>query len=88
MRTSLNEIKAMEAYHFKTMSVEEAHRFEESLMESEELSLKLFLQKKVYAVLRLYNREKLKAEAQQIHDRLFNDPLKIEFQRSIHSIFK
>jgi hypothetical protein len=88
MRTSLNEIKQIEAYLHHTLPAEERLVMEARLITDEDLRLKLYLQRKVYALIALYKRRKLKAEVEGLHNRLFSDPAKTSFKQNILNYFK
>ena len=88
MRTSLNEIKHVEKYLFKQLSAEESLLFEAKLLVNPVLRLNVRIQEKIYSLIKMYHRKKIKAEFEIIHDNLFSDPAKKEFQQSIHQLFK
>jgi hypothetical protein len=88
MRTSLNEISDAERYLFKQLSTEESLLFEAKMLINPLLRLNVSIQKKVYSLIRLYHRKKLKEEFEAIHEDLFNQPEKRAFQESVHQLFK
>ncbi|HEX5168462.1 MAG TPA: hypothetical protein VFW11_04770 [Cyclobacteriaceae bacterium] len=88
MRTSLNEIEQVEKYLFKKMNIDESLLFEARMLIHPMLRLNVSAQKKVYSLIKLYHRKKIKEEIEVIHQKLFTDPSKKEFQRSIHQLFK
>ena len=88
MRTSLTEIQQTEKYLLGEMQPEDALVFEARMLSNPLLKMNVFFQKKVHAVLRAYHRKKLKEEAEAIHQQLFNDPKKNDFQKMIFHFFK
>jgi hypothetical protein len=88
MRTSLNEIRHAEKYLFKQLNTEESLLFEAKMLINPLLRLNVSIQKKVYSLIRLYHRKKLKEELETIHENLFNHPDKKEFRESVHQLFK
>ncbi len=88
MRTSLNEIKHVEKYLFKQLSAEETLLFEAKLLVNPILRLNVRIQEKIYSLIKMYHRKKLKEEFEIIHENLFSDPARKEFQQSIHQLFK
>ena len=88
MRTSLNEIRQIEKYLLRQLSTEEALVFEARLLTNPVLKANAYLQQKVYQLLRIYHRKKLKEEVEAVHQRLFSDPEKADFQQNIIHLFK
>ena len=87
MRTSLTEIQQTEAFLQGQLAPQDKLFFEARLLTSPLLRLNLKLQKKVYALLQLYHRKKLKEEVGVVHQQLFNDPQKRAFQQEITQLF-
>lgn len=87
MRTSLNKIKLAEQYLHNELNTEDSLMFEAHMLTDPELKVKVSLQQKVYALVKLFHRNRLKQDTEAIHQRLFNDPLKLEFQQSIYQLF-
>ena len=88
MRTSLNEIKTIEAYLERKLSDEEMCRFDMQLANDPKLRLNLFLQRKVYRLLELYRRKRLKTKILAIHDKCFHGEGSSDFQNAVLKIFK
>lgn len=88
MRTSLNDIRQAEGYLQRALSPEESLVFEARLLTDPMLRIDLYVQRKVYALLRFYHRKKVKEEVEKVHQRLFHDPAKADFQQQIFSLFK
>ena len=87
MRTSLNNLRDIERYVEGLMPpVEEVH-FVGRLQGNPSLRIDLFLYKKAMALIRIYHRKKLKVELEEVHQRLFSDPLKVTFRERILKLF-
>ncbi len=87
MRTSLNEIHAIEQYLNDEFNATEKHAFEERIQNHEALRLNLFLQRKIYRILPFYRRRRIKERAEQIHDQLFLHAEDKTFRNSILQLF-
>jgi len=87
MRTSLTDIQQTEKYIKGEMSAGDALVFEARLITSPLLRTNMFFQQKCYALLQLYNRKKIKEAAETVHNRLFTDPGKADFQQCINQLF-
>jgi hypothetical protein len=70
------------------MDTQERLVFEAHLITDATLRFHVFLQRRVYSVVKLYHRKKLKEEAERIHQRVFRDPQKRAYQHSITQLFK
>jgi hypothetical protein len=88
MRTSLNNIKELEAYLEGTLSPQDSLLMEARLLSSPMWRLNFFFQKKAYGMVQLYHRRKLKEEVEAVEKQLFNDPAKTAFQQSIYRLLK
>ena len=88
MRTSLNEIKEIEKFLHHQLDAEESLVFEARLLTNPMLKLNTYLQQKIGQLLLIYHRKKLKEEAETVHQRLFSDPEKADFQQTIMELFK
>jgi hypothetical protein len=87
MRISLNKIRDIERYIDGAMERNDALLFEEKLRSDSLLRLNVLLQEKVLAIVRMYHRRKLKMELEEIHQRIFNDPGKVNFRERLMRIF-
>ena len=87
MRTSLNNLRDIERYVEGLMPRGEEVLFEGRLHGNPTLRTNLFLYRKVMALVRMYHRKKLKVELEDVHQRLFSDPLKATFRKRILKIF-
>lgn len=88
MRTSLNDIRNIENYLEGKLNPEELLVFQARLLSDPVLKLNVYVQQKVYSILRLYHRKKLKEEVETVHQRVFGDPLKVKFQQAVYQLFK
>ncbi len=84
----MNEIKEIEEFLEGKLKVEDCLFFEARLLTSPLLRSNSFFLKKTLSIVRLYHRKKLKEEIEEIHNRLFSNPEKKEFQQYIHQMFK
>jgi hypothetical protein len=87
MRTSLNEIELAEKFLAGKMDPAESLLFRAKMLIDPALRLNVLSLKKTYAVIRFYGRKKLKSDLQTIHNELFNDPDKHQYQQDIHLLF-
>ena len=79
----MNNIRDIEEYLGGRMELKETIRFETRLLREPVLRINLYLQKKILEFVQMYHRKKLKEEIQEIHQRLFNDPEKVAFHKSV-----
>ncbi len=87
MRTSLNEIQEVENFLLEKLPPQESLLFQAKLITNPMLKWNVALQSKLMDVVLLYHRRKLKVEIRTIHNRLFSNPDKSEFQLTIDKIF-
>lgn len=87
MRTSLNEIKLLESYVSRTLRQPDFLLVSARLIVDPVLKMNLSLQQKVYALVRLYGRKKLKSELDVLHQKLMDNPDKPFFRKKIEQIF-
>jgi hypothetical protein len=87
MRTSLNEIQAIEKYLSSRHDGGELLLFEAHLQINPQLRFNLNLQKKLLMLVKFFHRKKLKQEAEAVSIKIFSDPEKQEFQKRISQIF-
>ena len=88
MKTSMNSVQQIETYLNGTMDTQERLVFEAHLITDRSLRFHVYLQRGVYSIVKHYHRKKLKEEAERIHQRIFRDPQKRAYQRSIIQLFK
>lgn len=83
----MNEIERIEKFLLKELSPEENLLFEAQMLTSPLLRYHVSLQKGIYLMLSHYHRKKLKAEVEQVHQKIFKDPKKKDFQLAIYKLF-
>jgi len=88
MKTSWNEIQLIEKYLLGHLSTDKKILFEQRMSDSPMLRVNVDVQRKVYDLLRLYNRWKIRADVERVHERVFTDPAKAPFTESILLLFK
>tara|TARA_R110002020_G_scaffold97708_5_gene233187 strand:- start:12593 stop:12856 length:264 start_codon:yes stop_codon:yes gene_type:complete len=86
--TSRNNTRSIESYLNGTLSHADRLLFEARLTIDPVLKRDLFFQKKTHLLIKMYHREKLKEELETVHQKIFNDPDKMDFRRSIYQLFK
>ena len=88
MRTSLNDIKMIEAYLCNTLSTGDRLLFESHMLLSKELRQNVASQRKIYAIIQHHYRTTLKQKFNMLHDRLLHDPLREITNQQIIKLFK
>lgn len=88
MRTSLNELKAIDDYLFRLLPAEDNFLFEVRLILDDDLQTKLFQQQQIHVLMKQYGRKKLKAEIEAVHQQLFDDTRPHSFAAKILRLFK
>jgi hypothetical protein len=86
MKTSTN-VSEIENYLFGKLDTPSKLVFEAKLLINPVLKLNVESQRRLYSIIRLTGRRKLKSELEQIHSRLFSDPKRNIFQQGIHQLF-
>lgn len=87
MRASLNEIKQIDAFITGKLPAESSLLIEANQLINPQLKMKIFWQRKVHEVLRLYHQKKIKQELNSMHDKIFNEPQNSNFKRNILTLF-
>lgn len=87
MRTSLNETKRIDDYLEGNMATSEQLLFEAQLALDLSLIEKTRWQKRVYELVRLHGRKKLREDLEAIHQKLFTAPAHQDFRKSVISLF-
>jgi hypothetical protein len=87
MRTSLNEIHAIEQYLLGKTDNGESLLLEARLQIDPQLRLNVRLQRKLMMVVKHFFRRKLKRELNALSVKIFSDPEKHEFQQKILQTF-
>ncbi|NUO02362.1 MAG: hypothetical protein HUU01_17285 [Saprospiraceae bacterium] len=88
MMTSRNNTKLIEQYLQGKLPVSRQIAFEARLLLQPKLRMDLYFQKKTYRLVQLYHRKKLKEELETVHQQIFSDPDKVDFQENIYRLFK
>ena len=88
MKTSMSETILIERYLWGELSPLEKQNFKARLLQSPRLRLRVYFQKKVHLLIKLYHRKKLKTELELLHEELSNNPEKTQFRENIHQIFE
>lgn len=88
MRTSLSDIAYAEKYLREQLSPEDKLVFEARLLTSPVLRWNVSAQQKVYTLVKLYHRRKIKQQAANIQSKLFHDARHAEWKKEIIQLFK
>jgi hypothetical protein len=84
---TLYEVKQIDRYLLGKMNAASRLVFEAKLLIDPVLKLRVENQQRLYTIIKLSGRRKLKGEAGRIHHQLFNDPAKRDFQRDVLQLF-
>ena len=87
MRTSLNEVKEIEAYLFQEIGRQDKLLFDAKLILDSKLRSKTRWQRLVYRLVRLYGRKQLRQELEEVHEVLFNNNRHMVFKQQILAMF-
>lgn len=88
MRTSLNEIQAIEAFVEQQLPPQDRLAFEARMLVDKTLREKVEQQRHTYRVIKTYGRKQLRLELESIHTELFTQPRHQYFRQQILSFFK
>lgn len=88
MRTSLNEIAEIEKYLIKNLTPEKTILFQVKAILDKKLNRKISLQKRVYDLVKLFHRNELKKQAEEVFTGLVEDPEQASFKNEVIKIFK
>lgn len=86
--TSRNNTRMIDHYLHGDASFADKLLFEVRLAVDPVLKSDYHFQKKTHQFLKMYHREKLREELKALHQELFNDPDKLDFQVRISQLFK
>lgn len=86
--TTLHETRQIENFLQGGMRPAEQFLFEMKMTIDPALRNKVELQRRVYELVKMYGRRKLREEIERIHHRLFHDPDNFSFRQHIFSYFK
>ena len=87
MRTSLNEIKAIEDHLFKQSSGEEEVIFQVHLLLNREMKENVKAQQRCYELINAYGRKQFRQEIEEVHQKLFSKKQHITFKNRILALF-
>ena len=87
MRISLIETGQIEAHLLNLTDPGDSLVFEARLLLDAELKEKLAWQEKTYNVVRIYGRDQLKKEIENVHQKLFTQPEYTSFSQKIRRLF-
>ena len=88
MRTSLNNIKAIDDYLLGDISPAEALLFEAKIILSSELREDVLHQQSTHSIIRQYGRQSIKAEIKAVQQTLVTAPQHQRFMQRIVNLFK
>ena len=88
MKISWHDTRGIERFLNNELSEEEQVLFEAQLVLNPHFKLHVALQKRIYSLIKLYGRRKMKAEIGKIHHKLFQNPEHVIFQQRIQQLFK
>lgn len=87
MRTSLNDIKQAEDFLSGELKPQDSVLMRARLLIDPVLRMNLAIQQKVYALVKLYGRRKLKEEIEDVHTKIFQDPGRVAYREKITQLF-
>jgi hypothetical protein len=88
MKTSLTDIARTEKFLRDELRPPEVLVYEAQMIVDEDLRKNTFYHRVVHSLVRAYHRKKLKAEVQEVHDKLFNDPARAHVWHELTKLFK
>lgn len=83
----LNEVKEIENYLFQKLDGPSNVVFEARLLIDPVLKLRVAWQRKVYSIVKMSGRRKIKSEVESVHRKLFDNPNNRIFQQEIFQLF-
>lgn len=87
MRTSLSDIQQAENFLSGKLAAGDMLLFKAKLMMDPILRTNVLLQQKVYSLVRMYARRKLRCEIEGIHTKIFTDSENTDYCRRIEQLF-
>ena len=88
MRTSLNNIKAIDDYIFGSMAHGDALLFEAKMLLNNDMRDDVQHQKRTHAIIRQYGRQNIKTEIKAVQQILATTPQYNSFMQRIVNLFK
>jgi len=83
----LNEIRDIDEYLSDKLDVPSKLLFEARILVDPSLKTQVRLQERIYAIVKLSGRRKIRNEAERIHRQLFSDPSRVAFQQDVLQLF-
>lgn len=83
----LNEIRDIDEYLSGKLDGPSKLLFEARMLIDPALKIQVEWQKRIYAIVRLSGRRKIRSEAERIHRQLFSDPARFSFQQDVLQLF-
>jgi hypothetical protein len=88
MKTSLTDLARTEKFLRDELHPADALVYEAQMLVDEDLQKKTFYHRMVHSLVRAYHRKKLKAEVQEVHEKLFKDPARAHVWQELIKLFK
>ena len=88
MKTSLTDLVRTEKFLRDELGTPEVLVYEAQMIIDEDLRKNTFYHRVVHSIVRAYYRKKLKAEVQEVHNKLFNDPAREQAWKDLIKLFK
>lgn len=83
----LDEVRDIDKYLFDKLDEPSKLVFEARVLIDPALKLRVEWQKRIYAIVKLSGRRRIRNEAERIHRQLFDDPAKLSFQQDVLQLF-
>jgi hypothetical protein len=83
----LDEVRDIDKYLFDKLDKPSKLVFEARMLIDPTLKLRVEWQERVYAIVKLSGRLKIRNEAEGIHRQLFDDPARLSFQQDVLQLF-
>lgn len=87
MRTSMSETIRIERFLQGELSALECQVLKAQMQKNPSLRWRVYFQKQIHLLIKLYHRKRSKAEMETVHLALFQNPEKAQFQQRIFNIF-
>jgi hypothetical protein len=88
MKTSLSDLTRTEKFLRDELRTPDALLYEAQMLIDDDLRKNTLYHRVVHSLVRAYHRKKLKAEVQEVHDKLFNDPARAHVWQELIKLFK
>jgi hypothetical protein len=87
MRTSLNDLKQTEDFLAGKLNPQDSVLLRARLLIDPVLRMNMAIQQKIYSLITLYGRRRLKEEIEDVHLRIFKDPNRAAYREEITQLF-